>query len=195
MASELGTGGLLIFAVIVGSGFVAGVQAGRALRRARQQHNRSRESSKKSARWLARREPLELYAAAVLASLTGWLMAAMFASVAYYWTLYLVLGLAISLREITRREIGGSAGIPSASAGRRRRDDQRHHRHSRPRFASRSTLDALWRQQLARVSRRNSGGRQRIGRPHTRSRGRRRRGNRECRHLSHGSPDRASPTH
>jgi len=111
VASELGTGGLLIFAVIVGSGFVAGVQASRALRRARQQHLRSRESSKKSARWLAQREPLELYAAAVLASLTGWLIAAMFASVAYYWTLYLVLGLAISLREIARREVAGSAGI------------------------------------------------------------------------------------
>jgi len=42
----------------------------------------------------------------VLASLTGWLVAAMFASVAYYWTLYLVLGLAITLRDITLREVG-----------------------------------------------------------------------------------------
>ena len=33
-------------------------------------------------------------------------MAAMFASVAYYWTLYLVLGLAITLRNITLREVG-----------------------------------------------------------------------------------------
>jgi hypothetical protein len=31
----------------------------------------------------------------------------MFASVAYYWTLYLVLGLAITLRDITLREAGG----------------------------------------------------------------------------------------
>jgi hypothetical protein len=30
----------------------------------------------------------------------------MFASVAYYWTLYLVLGLAITLRNITLREVG-----------------------------------------------------------------------------------------
>jgi hypothetical protein len=49
---------------------------------------------------------LELYSAAVLASLTGWVVAAMFASVAYYWTLYLVLGLAITLRDITLREVG-----------------------------------------------------------------------------------------
>jgi O-antigen ligase len=104
VASELGTGGLVIFAVIVGSGFVAGVQASRALRRARRKLARR---SKESARWLARREPLELYAAAVLASLTGWLVAAMFASVAYYWTLYLVLGLAITLRDIALREVDG----------------------------------------------------------------------------------------
>jgi hypothetical protein len=49
-----------------------------------------------------------LYAAAVLASLTGWAVAAMFASVAYYWTLYLVLGLSITLRDITLREVGAS---------------------------------------------------------------------------------------
>jgi hypothetical protein len=42
----------------------------------------------------------------VLASLTGWVVAALFASVAYYWTLYLVLGLAITLRDITLREVG-----------------------------------------------------------------------------------------
>ena len=104
VASELGTGGLLIFGVIVGSGFVAGVQASRALRRARKDRNRKRRSQE-AARWIAQREPLELYAAAVLASLTGWLIAAMFASVAYYWTLYLVLSLAIALREIALREL------------------------------------------------------------------------------------------
>jgi hypothetical protein len=32
----------------------------------------------------------------------------MFASVAYYWTLYLVLGLATALRDIAKREIGES---------------------------------------------------------------------------------------
>jgi len=107
VASELGTGGLLIFAVIVGSGFVAGVQASRALRRARKMRNRR---SKESLRWVARHEPLELYAAAILASLTGWLIAAMFASVAYYWTLYLVLALAITLREIALREVADATG-------------------------------------------------------------------------------------
>ncbi len=116
VASELGTGGLLIFAVIVGSGFVAGVKANRALRRARRTRDRR---SKESAGWIARREPLELYSAALVASLTGWLIAAMFASVAYYWTLYLVLGLAITLRDIALREVApltAARGIVRAEA-------------------------------------------------------------------------------
>jgi O-antigen ligase len=111
VASELGTGGVLVFGVIVGSGFVAGVQASRALRRARRTLKRR---SKASDQWLARREPLEMYAAALLASLTGWLIAAMFASVAYYWTLYLVLSLAITLRPIALREVGAASGVPRA---------------------------------------------------------------------------------
>ena len=103
VASELGTGGLIIFAIIVGSGFAAGLQAVKALRRASARHRRK---SREQAVVAARREPLQMYAAAVLASLTGWVVAAMFASVAYYWTLYLVLGLAITLRDITLREVG-----------------------------------------------------------------------------------------
>jgi hypothetical protein len=55
-----------------------------------------------------------LYAAAVLASLTGWLIAAMFASVAYYWTLYLVLGLAITLRDIALRELAATGNVTRA---------------------------------------------------------------------------------
>jgi O-antigen ligase len=103
VASELGTGGLIVFAIIVGSGFAAGLQAVKALRRA---SARRRRKSREQAAVAARREPLQMYAAAVLASLTGWVVAAMFASVAYYWTLYLVLGLAITLRDITLREVG-----------------------------------------------------------------------------------------
>jgi O-antigen ligase len=103
VASELGTGGLIVFAIIVGSGFAAGLQAVKALRRSSARHRRK---SREQAAVAARREPLQMYAAAVLASLTGWVVAAMFASVAYYWTLYLVLGLAITLRDITLREVG-----------------------------------------------------------------------------------------
>jgi putative inorganic carbon (hco3(-)) transporter len=114
VASELGTGGLIVFAIIVGSGFAAGLQAVKALRRA---GARYRRKSREGAAFASRREPLQMYAAAVLASLTGWVVAAMFASVAYYWTLYLVLGLAITLRDITLREVGGLRASPRAVRG------------------------------------------------------------------------------
>jgi putative inorganic carbon (HCO3(-)) transporter len=105
VASELGTGGLVIFLVVVWSGFVAGLQTVKAIHRSRPRRGRrSREAAEPG----RPREMLELYAAAVLASLTGWAVAAMFASVAYYWTLYLVLGLSITLRDITLREVGDS---------------------------------------------------------------------------------------
>jgi O-antigen ligase len=102
VASELGTGGVIVFVVIVGSGFLGSIQAVRVLRRARQ---RNRRQTREAASLMERRKPLEAYGAAVLASLTGWFVASMFASVAYYWTLYLVLGLALTLREIAVREV------------------------------------------------------------------------------------------
>jgi O-antigen ligase len=103
VAAELGVGGLLAFVVIIGSGFTAAVRTGNALRVARRRRKlRLPELTR------TRREPLELYAAALIASLTGWLVAAMFASVAYYWTLYLVLALATALRDITNRELVGA---------------------------------------------------------------------------------------
>jgi O-antigen ligase len=114
VASELGIGGLLVFIVIIGSGYMAGLQTVKALRLARA---RLRRRSREPSEGRVARESLELYAAAVLASLTGWVVAAMFASVAYYWTLYLVLGLAITLRDITLREAGGPS--PSRRVVRR----------------------------------------------------------------------------
>jgi O-antigen ligase len=108
VAAELGIGGLIVFVIIIGSGFAAAVRTGKALRSAR----RRRRKIRLSEQLRARHEPLELYSAALIASLTGWLVAAMFASVAYYWTLYLVLALAIALRDITNRELTGAVAPP-----------------------------------------------------------------------------------
>ena len=101
VASELGVVGLVIFVVLVGSGFAGALRAGATLRRARR-----RGSTREPRTSRAQLQPRELFAAAVVASLTGWVMAAMFASVAYYWTLYLVLGIAAANRDITAREMG-----------------------------------------------------------------------------------------
>ena len=59
---------------------------------------------------------LTLYAAGFTASLAGWFVAAMFASVAYYWTLYLVVGLVIALRNIVQ---GDTPGQPVTVTQRR----------------------------------------------------------------------------
>src|SRR4029450_13856923 len=103
VAAELGVGGLIVFIIVICSGFAAALRTGAALRRAgRRRRIRAPDTGR------ARREPLELYAAALIASLTGWLVAAMVASVASSGTLYLVLGLAAALRDIAQRELIGA---------------------------------------------------------------------------------------
>ena len=106
VAAELGVVGVLVFTFIVISGFIAVRRAGQALRRVRRQRQ-ARAPDPAG----VRRQPLELYTAAMLASLIGWFAAAMFASVAYYWTFYLVLGLAAALRDITLREVQETAEV------------------------------------------------------------------------------------
>jgi putative inorganic carbon (hco3(-)) transporter len=108
VAAELGAVGLIIFTLLVVWGFGAVLSTGSALRRLRATR-RARAPDPSH----LRREPLELHASAMVASLTGWFAAAMFASVAYYWTFYIILGLATSLRAIALREI---AAPPQASA-------------------------------------------------------------------------------
>jgi O-antigen ligase len=119
VASELGVGGVVIFTAVIVSGFAAAGRARRALRGADRSRRARRpfDSPPATERSLrarpgaepdiqeaeARRDLLKLYAAAMTASLTGWLVAAMFASVAYYWTFYIVLGLAVAVREIAVR--------------------------------------------------------------------------------------------
>jgi O-antigen ligase len=97
VAAELGVFGLVVFIVVVGSGFAAVFRAVAALRRTR--HPPPNGSGA--------RQELELFGAALVAGLTGWVAAAMFASVAYYWTFYLVLGLAVTYCDITLQDANG----------------------------------------------------------------------------------------
>jgi putative inorganic carbon (hco3(-)) transporter len=98
VAAELGIGGLVIFVLVIGSGFMAAVRTSRAIRHARTHRHRARAPGE--ARGL---EPLEVRGAALIAGLTGWFAAAMFASLAYYWTFYLILALASVFRDIGLR--------------------------------------------------------------------------------------------
>ncbi len=109
VASELGIFGVIIFIAVIVSGFAAIARARSALRsspafRRRPRHRRSPPVA-------AQRDVLNLYTAAMTASLTGWFAAAMFASVAYYWTFYIVLGLAVALREMAVRYGGATAEV------------------------------------------------------------------------------------
>ena len=97
-AAELGIAGIVVFSVVVGIGFSATLRTRAALRRAHR-GRRARAPDR------ARHQHCELVAAAFVASMTGWLLAAMFSSVAYYWTLYIVLGLAVAHRDIVTREL------------------------------------------------------------------------------------------
>jgi len=105
VAAELGVPGLVLFISIIWCGFAAARVAARTLR--------DRAPTARSRR--QRREPqgehdrFTMYAAGFTASLAGWFVAALFASVAYYWTLYLVLGLAVALRDIVNADVGQQA--------------------------------------------------------------------------------------
>jgi O-antigen ligase len=98
VAAELGVGGIVVFGGILAGGFAAALRTTALLRRARRGH-RARAPT------ISQSSTADLYAAALLSSLTGWLLAAMFGSVAYYWTLYIVIGLAVTHRDITAREL------------------------------------------------------------------------------------------
>jgi uncharacterized membrane protein YbjE (DUF340 family) len=110
VASELGIGGLVVFIIVVGCGFAAVLRTGSALRR-----SRSRRPGRGPDRPHVDREAMELYAAAMAAALAGWFMAAMFASVAYYWTFYIVLGLATAVRDVVRQEVREPAAAGRAA--------------------------------------------------------------------------------
>ena len=62
------------------------------------------------------RDELEVFGAALAAGLTGWVAAAMFASVAYYWTFYIVLGLAVTFYDIALREAKGVGSVEAEAA-------------------------------------------------------------------------------
>jgi putative inorganic carbon (HCO3(-)) transporter len=64
----------------------------------------------------AEAEFLRTHAAAVIAGLAGWFVCAMFASVAFNWTFYYLLALAIAPREILRAR-GRTAGQHFSAAG------------------------------------------------------------------------------
>jgi len=108
VAAELGVPGLVLFVSIIWCGFAAARIAARTLR-ARAPAARTRPQRRGPR---GEHERFTMYAAGFTASLAGWFVAALFASVAYYWTLYLVLGLAVALRDIVNADVQGPPAAP-----------------------------------------------------------------------------------
>ena len=114
IAAELGVMGLACFGFLLVRGFAAPVQARKLLRKLRQ--------TEQSAEWggvplpESDRAALDAHQLAMSASFAGWFVCALFGSVAYNWTFYYLLGMAIAPREILLDHLkaGREQGRPEA---------------------------------------------------------------------------------
>jgi O-antigen ligase len=104
VAAELGIGGLVIFVFLVGRAGVSVAATRTVLRRVRYA---SSPKGKRTAHAppvpsLDRQEVewFDVQSGVMAASLTGWLVCALFASIAYNWTFYYVLALAVAPRIV-----------------------------------------------------------------------------------------------
>jgi O-antigen ligase len=136
VASETGIFGLLTFGYLVAAAFRAAFWSRRRLA-AYGQASKKREAATPSDR--APTEPdaaspvpaapgpqdstdlgiLHLHASALVPSLVGWFVCAIFASVAYNWTFYYLLGLSIVTRDLTRDALAARS-VETASIRRAR---------------------------------------------------------------------------
>lgn len=104
VAAEMGIFGLTIFLFLIGRALLAGRQARRLLPRALGVVRRSRSLQAPVGGHAVITEGeavfVRTHAAAMTAAVAGWFFCAMFASVAYHWTFYYLLALAVAPREV-----------------------------------------------------------------------------------------------
>ena len=117
VAAELGIGGLIVFGFLLARGLYAPLQTRRLLRRidGRPGHQRTGAAPALDP---GERELLITHAEMLSAALAGWFVCALFASVAYHWTFYYLLALAIVPREYLRARMGETRRQPRAVAAR-----------------------------------------------------------------------------
>ena len=94
VAAELGIFGLMAFGYLLVRGAKSAREVRTLLRKARAPTGAPAVVTPEE------RSFLEVHSMAMLASLAGWFVCALFASVAYHWTLYYLLGLAVAPREL-----------------------------------------------------------------------------------------------
>lgn len=117
VGAEIGIAGLAVFLFLVFRAFYAVSQTRRLVARLRQRDQITSDES----------VTFDAYAAAMTASLVGWVVCSMFSSVAYSWTFYYLLALAASPRDILRARVpalassrpraarGAALGVPRAA--------------------------------------------------------------------------------
>jgi putative inorganic carbon (HCO3(-)) transporter len=111
VAAELGIVGVTIFLFLVARAALAGTQVRRLLRRAGHAGPRSARANAPPADGALTPDEIawmRAQTAALTAALVGWFVCAMFASVAYNWTFYYLLALAIAPREILAARVGAA---------------------------------------------------------------------------------------
>ena len=122
VASELGIAGIAIFLFLIFRAMFAARQASRLLLRAIGVSGRRRATGTGEAppQVVTVREAayLDAHGAAMTAAVAGWFFSALFASVAYNWTFYYLLALAIAPREILIDRLAGRS-VPDSPVLRR----------------------------------------------------------------------------
>jgi putative inorganic carbon (hco3(-)) transporter len=115
VAAELGIAGLVALLYLIARAFLSVRETRRLLRRSR----RSRRPNQKVGGTAlptpklspAQENFFDAQSAAMAASLTGWLICALFASVAYNWTFYYLLALAAAPRDILLARVAVSRAV------------------------------------------------------------------------------------
>jgi O-antigen ligase len=106
MASEVGIFGLVAFSYLIWRGFSAAWWTRRALAwtHRRKPKRRGKHATEEPEDGLETHERvfLETHASAMVAGMAGWFVCAQFASVAFNWTFYYLLGLSVCAREVVR---------------------------------------------------------------------------------------------
>ena len=103
VAAELGIFGLIFFLVIVWKGFSAAWWTRRHLNWIYRRRSRKKPAADPEDGLTAdERYFLQTHGAAMLACMTGWFICAIFASVAFNWTIYYLVGLSVTARDVIR---------------------------------------------------------------------------------------------
>ena len=119
VAAEIGVFGLAFFLFIVWRAFSAAWWTRQHLNWIyRRRSRRKPEPEPEDGLTSDERYFLQSHAAAMLAAMTGWAICAIFASVAFNWTIYYLLGLSVAARDVVRaRERAYAKAKKLASAG------------------------------------------------------------------------------